>query len=65
MTAVQARSPAVEYRKRRAFNPRLAAEKYFKKQANGNLPCAGTEPLCRQTYDLERSLARWRERAHA
>lgn len=33
--------------------------------ANDNLPCAGTEPLCRQTYDLERSLARWKERAHA
>jgi len=32
---------------------------------NDNLPCAGTEPLCRQTYDLERSLARWKERAHA
>lgn len=29
--------------------------------ANDNM----TEPLCRQTYDLERSLARWRERAHA
>lgn len=24
-----------------------------------------TEPLCRQTYDLERSLARWKESAHA
>ena len=29
--------------------------------ANDNM----TAPLCRQTYDLERSLARWRERAHA
>lgn len=29
--------------------------------ANDNM----TEPLCRQTYDLERSLARWKERAHA
>lgn len=38
MTAVQARSPVVEYRKRRAFNPLLDAEKYFKKQANGNQP---------------------------
>lgn len=38
MTAVQARSPVVECRKKRTFNPRLAAEKYFKKQANGNQP---------------------------
>lgn len=38
MTAVQARTPVVEYRARRAFNPRREAEALFKKPVSTDAP---------------------------